>query len=90
MQNNIPMNGLFSHAVRLLALVGALLTGVTVSSAQTGLSGSGEVPASAVSSTYRLSAYDVIDVSVYNEEDLHTRTRLGSDGTALLPLIGTV
>jgi polysaccharide export outer membrane protein len=48
------------------------------------------IPATAVSSTYRLSAYDVIDVSIYNEEDLHTRAKLGSDGTALLPLIGTV
>jgi polysaccharide export outer membrane protein len=43
-----------------------------------------------VSSTYTLSPYDVIDVSVYNEEDLHTRARLGADGTVLLPLIGTV
>jgi len=48
------------------------------------------VPAVTVSSTYTLSPYDVIDVSVYNEEDLHTRTRLGSDGTAIFPLIGTV
>ena len=43
-----------------------------------------------VSSTYKLSPYDVIDVTVYNEDDLHTRTRLGSDGTALFPLIGTI
>jgi len=43
-----------------------------------------------VSSTYRLSPYDVIDVTVYNEDDLHTRTRLGADGTALFPLIGTI
>jgi protein involved in polysaccharide export with SLBB domain len=48
------------------------------------------VPQSAVSSTYTLSAYDVVDVSIYNEEDLHTRAKLGSDGTVLLPLIGTV
>ena len=43
-----------------------------------------------VSSTYTLSPYDVIDVTVYNEDDLHTRTRLGSDGTAIFPLIGTI
>jgi protein involved in polysaccharide export with SLBB domain len=43
-----------------------------------------------VSSTYTLSPYDVIDVSVYNEEDLHTRARLGADGSVLLPLIGSV
>jgi polysaccharide export outer membrane protein len=49
---------------------------------------SGSAPT--VSSTYRLSPYDVIDVSVYGEEDLHTNARLGSDGTVLLPLIGTL
>jgi polysaccharide export outer membrane protein len=43
-----------------------------------------------VSSTYRLAPYDVIDVTVYNEDDLHTRTRLGADGTAIFPLIGTI
>jgi protein involved in polysaccharide export with SLBB domain len=48
------------------------------------------IPSAMVSSTYTLSPYDVIDVSVYGEEDLHTQARLGADGTALLPLIGTV
>jgi protein involved in polysaccharide export with SLBB domain len=48
------------------------------------------MPSPTVSSTYRLSPYDVIDVSVYNEDDLRTRARLGADGTVLLPLIGTV
>jgi protein involved in polysaccharide export with SLBB domain len=50
----------------------------------------GQMPAVTVSTTYRLSPYDVIDCSVYGEKDLHTRARLGADGTALLPLIGTV
>jgi protein involved in polysaccharide export with SLBB domain len=48
------------------------------------------IPAVTVSSTYRLSPYDVIDVSIYGEEDLHTRARLGSDGTVLLPLVGNL
>ncbi|MEJ0000664.1 MAG: polysaccharide biosynthesis/export family protein [Verrucomicrobiota bacterium] len=58
--------------------------------AQTGGGSStmGELPPVTVSSTYRLSPYDVIDMSVYGEEDLHTRARLGSDGTVLLQLIG--
>lgn len=51
---------------------------------------SSETTGVTVSSTYRLSPYDVIDVTVYGEDDLHTRTRLGSDGTAIFPLIGTV
>jgi polysaccharide export outer membrane protein len=42
------------------------------------------------SSTYRLQPYDLIDVQVYSEEDLHKPARLGSDGTVLLPLIGSV
>jgi polysaccharide export outer membrane protein len=42
------------------------------------------------SSTYRLQSYDLIDVEVYSEEDLHKPARLGSDGTVLLPLIGSV
>jgi polysaccharide export outer membrane protein len=42
------------------------------------------------SSTYRLQPYDLIDVDVYSEEDLHKPARLGSDGTVLLPLIGSV
>jgi polysaccharide export outer membrane protein len=86
MQSNLLVPGLF-RAVRLLALVAVILAGTrSVASAQA----LGAVPDTAVSSTYTLQPYDVIDISVYNEEDLHTRTRLGADGTALLPLIGTV
>jgi polysaccharide export outer membrane protein len=42
------------------------------------------------SSTYRLKPYDLIDVDVYSESDLHKPARLGADGTVLLPLIGGV
>jgi polysaccharide export outer membrane protein len=42
------------------------------------------------SSTYKLQPYDLIDVDVYSEEDLHKPARLGADGTALLPLIGSL
>ena len=42
------------------------------------------------SSTYKLQPYDLIDVDVYGEEDLHKPARIGADGTALLPLIGSV
>jgi len=48
------------------------------------------IPSPTVSSTYTLSPYDVIDVSVFGEEDLHTRAKLGADGTVLLPLIQSV
>jgi polysaccharide export outer membrane protein len=48
------------------------------------------VPLSPASSTYQLQPYDLIDVDVYSEEDLHKSARLGSDGTVLLPLIGSV
>jgi polysaccharide biosynthesis/export protein len=48
------------------------------------------IPTDTASSTYRLQPYDLIDVDVYSEEDLHKPARLGSDGTVLLPLIGSV
>lgn len=48
------------------------------------------IPVDTTSSTYRLQPYDLIDVDVYGEEDLHKPARLGSDGTVLLPLIGSV
>ncbi len=66
------------------------MTSGAVCSGQVSAVDVGGMSQTAVSSTYRLSAYDVVDVSVYNEEDLHTRTRLGSDGTVLLPLVGTL
>lgn len=48
------------------------------------------VPTDTTSSTYRLQPYDLIDVDVYSEDDLHKPARLGADGTVLLPLIGSV
>ena len=89
MQSRLPFFARFSPCYRVCALAVVIFAGATNwCAAQTGMEGSGA--ASTVSSTYRLCPYDVIDVSVYNEEDLHTRTRLGSDGTVLLPLIGTL
>ena len=73
--------------LRAIALLLAALF-VAITSVQAAPESIGIMPT--VSSTYQLSPYDVIDISVYNEDDLHTRTRLGSDGTAILPLIGTV
>jgi protein involved in polysaccharide export with SLBB domain len=92
MQSNTLDRGRLAPAVRVMALVAVMLAGaVGVCAAQEGVAMEGSSQGeSAVSSTYELSPYDVIDVSVYNEEDLHTRTRLGSDGTVLLPLIGTI
>ncbi len=84
-----------------MAIVAALMAGATFAraadqlvpdspSSSTGSSSMGDIPAVTVSSTYRLSPYDVIDCSVYGEEDLHTRARLGADGMVLLPLIGNL
>ena len=82
------------------AVVAAWIAGGTVAPAAdqlvpdtTGASTSpsmGAMPSVTVSSTYRLSPYDVIDCSLYGEEDLHTRAKLGADGGVLLPLIGNV
>jgi polysaccharide biosynthesis/export protein len=48
------------------------------------------IPGETASSTYRLQPYDLIDVDIYSEEDLHKPARLGADGTILLPLVGSV
>ena len=40
--------------------------------------------------TYVLRPNDVVEVRVYQEEDLTTKARIASDGTVTLPLIGTV
>jgi len=92
MQSRLPIAGGLSRTGRLGALVAAMLAGAMGwCAAQSGAAlGGGGFTATAVSSTYTLCPYDVVDVSVYNEEDLHTQTRLGADGTVLLPLIGTV
>ena len=40
--------------------------------------------------TYRLGPNDVVQVKVYQEDDLLTSMRLGKDGTATFPLLGTL
>jgi protein involved in polysaccharide export with SLBB domain len=101
MQNKLPHIGwLFKLSAPSTAIIVALLMSAStmvmaapiaaISSSSTPESASPVMPSAMVSSTYTLLPYDVIEVSVYNEEDLHTRARLGSDGTALLPLIGSV
>jgi protein involved in polysaccharide export with SLBB domain len=42
------------------------------------------------STSYRLVANDVIEVKVYQEDDLQTKLRVAKDGTATFPLIGNV
>jgi protein involved in polysaccharide export with SLBB domain len=39
---------------------------------------------------YRLAANDLLDIRVYDEPDLTVEVRLAADGTAILPLIGSV
>lgn len=102
MQSRPRYHGWFFKLRAFAALMAALFAGVTVgaadplttdsssSSGGSSISQLQPIPEVTVSSTYELSPYDVIDVSVYNEEDLHTRTKLGSDGTVLLPLVGSV
>jgi polysaccharide export outer membrane protein len=40
--------------------------------------------------SYRLSPNDVVLVKVYQEDDLETKMRIGADGTATFPLIGSI
>ena len=43
-----------------------------------------------VDGNYRLSSQDVVKVTVFQEDDLTTTTRIGEDGWIKLPLIGAV
>ena len=43
-----------------------------------------------ISSSAPLRAFDVVQVSVFQEPELDTRTRITEDGTVVLPLIGAV
>ncbi len=94
MQNSSRHSIWYSCLGRVAALILALAIGAGLARAEdpgtSSSSGGSDSPVATVSSTYTLSPYDVIDVSVYNEDDLHTRARLGADGVALLPLIGAV
>lgn len=101
MPSKVHHHGWFLTLASLAILLASLLIGTATSAraadqlipdAPSGSTGGGNeaIPAVTVSSTYELSPYDVIDVSIYGEEDLHTRARLGSDGTVLLPLIGNI
>jgi polysaccharide export outer membrane protein len=63
-------------------------TGLTT--APTAAQDASAIPVETASSTYQLQPYDLIDVEVFSEADLHKPARLGSDGTVLLPLIGSV
>src|SRR3954471_8787013 len=42
------------------------------------------------SQTYILSPNDVVQVKVYQEDDLETKMRIAKDGTSSFPLIGVV
>ncbi len=93
---------IFSHLQRVL-LVTALLLPLALagqsegggdaapsgSRAQGGLSDGGRVSA-VVGANYVIKPSDIIEVSVYNEQDLRQTVRVESDNTISLPLIGAV
>jgi polysaccharide export outer membrane protein len=43
-----------------------------------------------LSPTYVLSPNDVVQIKVYQEDDLETKARIGKDGTITFPLLGVV
>lgn len=58
-----------------------------------GAAAAAQAPATAISSAagdYVLSASDTLEMTIFREADLSTRSRIGSDGTVQLPLIGDV
>ena len=76
MEKNTVLN-YFQAAVRVLVLLLAgLLFGPASSSAQ--------------QANYVLSPNDLVTVTVFQEDDLLTKARVGNDGTISVPLIGSV
>src|SRR6266704_1573923 len=49
-----------------------------------------DAPPLAEPQTYILSPNDVVQVKVYQEDDLETKMRIGKDGTTSFPLIGVI
>jgi len=95
-----PLKLLCSHGIRIVAILYMVAITCSVLHAQTDSASAPRTtpaapqtetnPTETTSSTYRLQPYDLIDVDVYGEDDLHKPARLGADGTVLLPLIGSV
>jgi polysaccharide export outer membrane protein len=46
--------------------------------------------AQAVAPTYQINIGDVVEISVYQEDDLSTRARVGEGGIIAFPLVGTI
>jgi len=95
-----PLGLVFSQGIRIVAMLYMVAITCLVLHAQTDSAPAPRatpaapqadtIPSETTSSTYRLQPYDLIDVDVYGEDDLHKPARLGADGTVLLPLIGSV
>src|SRR5688572_28277812 len=43
-----------------------------------------------IDGNYVLSAQDVVEITVFQEEELGVKARIGEDGTVAMPLIGAV
>jgi len=89
MQSKQHTHGLFFTWPAVAALAVAWFAG-SLNAAAADAAGPEAGMLATVSSTYTLAPYDVVDVSVFGEEDLHTRAKLGSDGTVILPLIQSI
>lgn len=75
---------------RTLTLCGVLLATLPVAVAQQEIRKAQEVPAAAAPAAgdnYKVRANDVLDVKVYQEQDLSGRVQVREDGTVRLPLI---
>ncbi len=94
------MRNFFSQILPRLAchwLVALLLVGQTVDvhaqqAAGTNGSTSGAVPAIAVAppSNYIISANDLLQVKVFQEDDMNWTVRVNKDGNIVLPLVGSI
>ena len=73
-----------------LAFAGALFAFPTNAAEDIAVLAKAAIAAAQNAETYRLAPNDMIEVKVYQEDDLTTKVRLAKDGTVTFPLLGTV
>jgi polysaccharide export outer membrane protein len=71
-------------------ILAALFLGASGAPAQDNVDSSTNASPALASPTYILAPNDVVQIKIYQEDDLETKARVGRDGTISFPLIGIV
>ena len=84
------MNNRFLIYVILLVFNAMLLSSLRAQNADAAATAAKVPSAPNADKLYVLAFNDVVQMKVYQEEDLTTQVRIGKDGSVTLPLLGTV